>query len=96
MYFYFFVSPLGKGRGPLFEQLEFPLSKDALCKVWLKLVRWFWGRRLLKFINVFSLFSNYLPFEKGVALHLKKLEFAAPKGAKFGCNWPSGSGEEDF
>ena len=33
----------------------------------------------------------------GVALHLKKLEFPSSIlfCAEFGCNWPSGSGEED-
>ena len=39
----------------------------------------------------------YLPFEKDVALHLKKLESLHPRilCAKFGWNWPSGSREED-
>ena len=30
--------------------------KDALCQVWLKLAQWFWTRRFLNFVNVFSLF----------------------------------------
>ena len=34
---------------------------------------WFW-RIFFKVFNVFLLFYNYLPFEKGVALHLNKLE----------------------
>ena len=38
-------------------------------------------RRFLKFVNVFSLFRYYLPFEKGVALHLRKPEFPSPKDA---------------
>ena len=38
-------------------------------------------RRFLKVFNVFLLFHNYLPFEKGVALHLNKLEFPLPKDA---------------
>ena len=33
------------------------------------------------FDNVFSLFRNYLPLEKGGALHLKKLESPLPKDA---------------
>ena len=33
------------------------------------------------FLNVFSLFRNYLPFEKDMALHLKKLESSSPKDA---------------
>ena len=33
----FLLSPLGKGRGPSFDELEFPSPKNALCQVWLKL-----------------------------------------------------------
>ena len=57
------------------NKLEFPSSTDALCQVWLKLAKGFWRRRYWNFVNVFSLFRNYLPLEKGVALHLYKLEF---------------------
>ena len=32
-------------------------------------------KKILNFLNVFSLFHNYLLFEKGMALHLHKLEF---------------------
>ena len=32
-----------------------------------------------KFINVFSLFRNYLPLEKGEVLHFKKLKSPSPK-----------------
>ena len=64
------------------NKLEFPSPKDDLCQVWLKLAQWFWRRRFLKFINVFSLFRNYLPLEKSKArLHLKKLESPSPKNA---------------
>ena len=73
------LSPLGKERGPSFEQLESPSPKDALCQVRLKLAQWFWRRRFLNFVNVFSLFRYYLPLEKGGALHLKKHEFASPR-----------------
>ena len=50
------------------------------------------------FINAFSLSRNYLPLEKDANLHLNKRESPLPMDvcAKFGCNWPSGSGEEDF
>ena len=58
-----------------------PTAKDALCQVWLKLAQWFWRRRLLNFVNVFSLFRNYLPLEKGGALHLNKLESPSAKDA---------------
>ena len=50
------------------------------------------------FINVFSLFRNYLPLEKGVAIYLNKLELTSTKNAlpslvEIGL---SGSEEEDF
>ena len=38
-------------------------------------------KKIFEFINVFSLFRNYLPLEKGGALHLNKLEFPSPKDA---------------
>ena len=46
------------------NKLESPSPKDALCQVWLKLDQWFWRRRFLNFVNVFSLFRNYLPLEQ--------------------------------
>mgnify|MGYP003688723061 CR=1 FL=1 len=55
--------------------------KDALCQVWLKLAQWFWSRRFFYFVNVFSLFRNYLPLEKGGAIHLNKPESPSPKDA---------------
>ena len=36
---------------------------------------------MFNFFNVFSLFHNYLTLEKGVALHLNKLESPLPKDA---------------
>ena len=56
-----------------------PSSKDALCHVWLKLAQWFWTRRILKVVNFFLLFPNYLPLGMGMALHLNKLEYPSPK-----------------
>ena len=56
-------------------------TKDALCQVWLKLAQWFWERRFWNFFNVSLLFCNYLPIEKGVALHLNKLESPWSKDA---------------
>ena len=66
--------PLEKYRTLHFNKLESPSPKDALSHVWLKLAQWFWRRRLLNFVNVFLLFHNYLPLEKGGALHLNNLE----------------------
>ena len=63
------------------NNVELSSPKDALCKVWSKLAQWFWRRRFLNFVNVFSLFRNYLPLEKGGALHLNKLESPSPTDA---------------
>ena len=52
--------------------------KDALWQVWVKLVLWFW-RRLWKFVKVFSLFCNYIPLEKGLAIDFNKLELPSSK-----------------
>ena len=63
---------------------------------------WNWPRvsveDFLNFVNVISLLHNYLPLEKGVALHLNKIESLSPKMlcAKICWYWLSGSGEEDF
>ena len=78
------LSPFEKGCGPSFEQTLIPFTQESfeLCQIWLKLAQWFW-RRYLNFINVFSLFHKYLPLEKGVTLHLNKLESKLPKNALF-------------
>ena len=38
------------------------------------LAQWFWKEDFKNFVNVFSLFGNYIPLEKDVALHLNQLE----------------------
>ena len=42
-----------------------------MCQVWVEFVQKFWGGRFLNFENEFLLFCNYLPFEKGLDLHIK-------------------------
>ena len=83
MYFRYLCNylPLEKGRALHLNKPKSPSPKDALCQVWLKLAQLFWRRRFLNFINLFSLFRNYLPLEKGRALHLNKLESHSPKDA---------------
>ena len=73
--------PWEKGGALYLNKLDSLSPKDALCQVWLKLGQWFWRRRFLNFVNVFSLIRNYLPLEKGGALHLNKLESPLPKDA---------------
>ena len=73
------LSALGKGQALHLNKLESASSKDALCQVWLKLTKWFWIRRFFNFVNEFLLFRNYLPLEKGRALHLNKIAYPPPK-----------------
>ena len=60
---------------------ESHLPKDALCQVCLKLAQWFWRRGFFNFVTVFSVFRNYLPLEKGGALHMIKVESPLSKDA---------------
>ena len=46
-----------------------------------EIAQWFRRGRFFNFINVFLLFHNYLPLEKGRALYLNKLESPSPKKA---------------
>ena len=71
--------PLEKGGDLHLYKLESPLPKNTLCQNWLKLAQWFWKKRYLNFINLFSVLRNYLPLEKGGAFHLFKLESPSPK-----------------
>ena len=41
----FVSSPLGKGQALCLNKHEFPLTKDSLCLVWLKLAKWILRRR---------------------------------------------------
>ena len=64
-----------------FEQIWIPFTQGCFV-----LSGWDWlsgsgEEDFLNFVNVFSLFRNYLPLEKGGALHLNKLEFPSPKDA---------------
>ena len=73
--------PLEKGKALRLNKHESPSPKDAMCQIWLNLTQRFWRRRFLNFVNVFSLFRNYLPLEKSMALHLNKFESPSPNDA---------------
>ena len=62
--------PLEIGGALHLNKLESPSPKNALSQGWLKLVQWFLKRRFFNFVDVFSLFRNYLPLEKNRDLHL--------------------------
>ena len=81
MYFCYFVtiSPWKWFGSFIWTNLNPLHPKDALCQACLKLVQWFLRRWLFfNFVDVFSLFHNYLPLEKGRALHSNKLGSRIP------------------
>ena len=57
--------PLEKDGALHLSKLESPSPNNALYQDWLKLAQWFWRREFFNFVNVFSLFRNYRPLEKG-------------------------------
>ena len=73
--------PLEKGGALHLNKLESPSPKNDLCQVWLELAQRFLRRNFFKFVNVVSLFRNYLPLENDTAIHLNKLESPTPKDA---------------
>ena len=64
--------PLEKGGAIHLKKNDYPSVKDDFCQVWLKLAQWFWSRRFINFVNVFFLFRNYLPLEKGTCVPFTK------------------------
>ena len=73
MYFHCFVIISFRKRTSLFIwtfEFECPSPKNGLYQALLILAQWFWRN---------SLFCDYLPLKKGVALHINKLEFPPPK-----------------
>ena len=91
------LSPLRTDGALLMDILNsLNLMKDDLCQIWLKLPQCFWRRRFFKSIY----FCNFVIISPGKrtgsfiwtnlnSLHLRML------CAKFGLNWPTGSGDED-
>ena len=71
--------PIQKDVALNFNKREFLSLKDALCQVLFKLAQWCLRRGFLNVIDVFSLFRNYLPSQKGVASILTNLKSLHPK-----------------
>ena len=95
---YFVIISTWERAGPFIWTNLNPLHPRIHCVklVW-KLTHWFL-RRFLNFFNVFLLFRNCLPMGKDRALIWTNLNSLQHRMlcAKFGWNWFSGSGEEDF
>ena len=83
MYFRYFVIIFPwKRAGPFIWKNLNPTYQKMLCAKF----GWNWPsgsgeNDFFNFVNVFSLCRNYLPWEKGGALHWHKLEFPAPRNA---------------
>ena len=75
-----YYHPWKKDMAFIWKKLEFTSSEDALCQVWLYMAQWFWRQRYSNFVNVFQLICYNLPFEKDMALHLKKNWVPTTKG----------------
>ena len=85
MYFcYFVIISLGKWCGPLFEQTWILFIQGCFVPS----LGWNWPccswKKKFNFVNLFSLFRNYLLLEKDVALYLKKLESLFPSLVEIG------------
>ena len=71
IYFRYFVITFPWKWGWPFGQHLIPFAQKCFVPS-LKLAFLFSRSRVLKFVNVFSLFRYYLPYKKGVILHLNK------------------------
>ena len=100
MYFSLFRNylPLEKGGALHLNKLESPSPKDALCQVWLKITQWFWRRIFFMSSMYFHYFVIISPWKRAGPFIWRNLNPLHPRMlcAKFGWNWLSGSGEEDF
>ena len=70
----------------------------VMCQDWLKLARWFLRRGFFKFRKcIFFYFVTISPWKRTGPFIWTNLSPLRPRmlWAKFGWNWPSGSGEED-
>ena len=78
------------------NKLKSSLPKDAFCYVWLKLAQRFW-RRFFKMSMYFHYFVFISPQKKEKSFIWTNLNSLHSRMicAKFGWNWPSGSGGED-
>ena len=57
--------PVEKGRALHLKKLEFPLPKDDLCQVWLKLARWFLEKKISKSCQYNFTILQLSPLGKG-------------------------------
>ena len=74
MYFRYLVfTPLGKGRGPSFEQTWIPFTQGCLLPSLIEISPAILQKKIFKFCQFFFAILLLFSLEKGGALHLNKL-----------------------
>ena len=68
------LSPLEEGCGPLFVKIWIPSTQGCFMPNLVEIGPVDLKRGFLNIFNIILLFCVYLPFEKGMALHLNKIE----------------------
>ena len=68
-------------NGYSFEQTWIPFTQGCFVPNLVEFAQRFWRRFFFNFVNVFSLFRNYLPLEKCLTFHLNKLKSSSLKEA---------------
>ena len=71
--------PLGKGRGPSFEQSWIPFTQGFFVFSLVEIGSMVLEKKIFEFRQYILLFRTYLPLEKGGTLHLNKLESPSPR-----------------
>lgn len=76
------VSPIEGGLS--FEEIRDSFKQGCFVQslIWSKSVQWFWGRTLLNFVNVFSIFVIISPLERMMSLFWNKLHPLFPTDEK--------------
>ena len=75
------LSTLWELNGSSFKQTWIPFTQGCIVASLVKIGPVVLEKKIFKFLQCIFQFSNYLPLEKGVALHLNRLEFSLPKDA---------------
>ena len=73
--------PIEKSGALHLNKIKFSSPKDEWCKVFLKLAKCAGEEVFFHFLNVFSIFCNYLLMEKDRTLHWNKHQSPLPKDA---------------
>ena len=65
--------PLGKGRGPSFEQIWIPFTQGYFVSCLVEIGNVVLGKKILKIIYLFLIFPKYLPLGMGLVLHFEQI-----------------------